>query len=132
LALGVTRERSPPARYFERQRAAEEQMDEIPGTNVFTGERSRRGYRLNKMAMSLGDPGNRARFRADETGYMTGMELGAAEQDAVGRRDWSGLLAQGGNIYLMLKLAATVGQNLGEMQAQMRAAVEPATAAGGN
>lgn len=105
-------------------------MDEIPGTMVFTGERSRRGYRLNKMAMSLGDPRNRERFRADETLYMTGMGLGATEQAAVGRRDWADLLAQGGNIYLMLKLAATVGQSLAEMQVQMREADELAQAGG--
>ena len=105
--------------------------DDIPGTSVFTGERSRRGYRLNKMAMSLGDPKNRERFRADETGYMAAMGLGALEQAAVARRDWSDLLALGGNIYLMLKLAATVGQSLAEMQVQMREADELA-AAGGN
>jgi protocatechuate 4,5-dioxygenase, alpha chain len=104
---------------------------DIPGTMVFTGERSRRGYRLNKMAMSLGDPKNRDRFRADETGYMTAMGLGAAEQAAVRRRDWSDLLAHGGNIYLMLKLAATCGQSLAEMQVQMREAGDMA-AAGGN
>ena len=35
---------------------------EIPGTTVFTGERSRQGYRLNRMANSLSDPRNRERF----------------------------------------------------------------------
>jgi hypothetical protein len=35
---------------------------EIPGTTVFTGECSRQGYRLNRMAMSLSDPANRQRF----------------------------------------------------------------------
>jgi protocatechuate 4,5-dioxygenase, alpha chain len=93
---------------------------EIPGTTVFTGERSRQGYRLNQMAMSLGDPQNRERFRADESGYMTGMGLSPAEQGAVRQRDWSQLLAQGGNIYLLIKLAATVGQNIVAMRAQMR------------
>jgi protocatechuate 4,5-dioxygenase alpha subunit len=43
---------------------------EIPGTTVFTGERSRQGYRLNRMAMSLSDPANRQRFCADEAQYM--------------------------------------------------------------
>jgi protocatechuate 4,5-dioxygenase, alpha chain len=105
--------------------------DEIPGTMVFTGERSRRGYRLNKMAMSLGDPKNREVFRADERGYMSRMGLGAAEQDAVVRRDWAGLMAQGGNIYLLYKLAATVGQSLAEMQVQMREAAADELAATG-
>jgi hypothetical protein len=37
----------------------------IAGTTVFTGERSRQGYRINKLAMSLTDPANRAGFRAE-------------------------------------------------------------------
>ena len=99
-------------------------MDQqIPGTVVFTGERSRRGYRLNRMAMSLSDPANRARFVADETGYMTRMGLSDAEQDAVRRRDWAQMLAEGGNIYLLLKIGATVGQPLADMQKQMRGEV---------
>jgi protocatechuate 4,5-dioxygenase, alpha chain len=93
---------------------------EIPGTTVFTGERSRQGYRLNRMANSLSDPANRDRFRADEAGYMAEMGLSEAEQDAVRRRDWAAMLAQGGNIYLLLKLGATVGQSVLDMQKQMR------------
>jgi protocatechuate 4,5-dioxygenase, alpha chain len=93
---------------------------EIPGTTVFTGERSRRGYRLNRMANSLSDPGNRERFCADETAYMGAMGLSDSEQDAVRLRDWASMLAQGGNIYLLLKIGATVGQSIADMQKQMR------------
>jgi protocatechuate 4,5-dioxygenase alpha chain len=95
------------------------EMD-IPGTIVFTGERSRRGYRLNRMAMSLSDPENRRRFCADEQAYMTEMGLSEPEKDAVRRRDWGKMLAQGGNIYLLLKIGATVGQSVLDMQKQMR------------
>ena len=38
----------------------------------------------------------------------------------VERRDWAGLIAAGGNIYVLLKIAGTVGQNLLQMGAQMR------------
>ena len=93
---------------------------EIPGTTVFTGERSRQGYRLNRMAMSLSDPEHRRRFYADEQAYMTDMGLSETEKDAVRRRDWAAMLAQGGNIYLLLKIGATVGQSVLEMQKQMR------------
>jgi protocatechuate 4,5-dioxygenase, alpha chain len=93
---------------------------EIPGTTVFTGERSRQGYRLNQMAMSLSDPGNRQRFCADEAAYMAEMGLSEAQQDAVRRRDWAGMIAHGGNIYLLLKIGATVGQSVLDMQKQMR------------
>jgi protocatechuate 4,5-dioxygenase alpha chain len=93
---------------------------EIPGTTVFTGERSRQGYRLNRMAMSLSDPANRQRFCADEAQYMAEMGLSDTQQDAVRRRDWAAMIAQGGNIYLLLKIGATVGQSVLDMQKQMR------------
>jgi hypothetical protein len=40
----------------------------IPGTTVFDGEQSRRGYHLNQFCMSLLNPANRNRFKADEEG----------------------------------------------------------------
>ena len=93
---------------------------EMPGTHIFTGERSRRGYRLNKLAMSLTEPENRRRFLADEDGYMRALQLEADEIDMVRRRDWAAMIEHGGNIYLILKIAGTVGQTLLQMGAQMR------------
>src|SRR5579872_1252754 len=87
---------------------------------VFTPEMSRRGYQLNKFAMSLIDPANRQAFLADEVGTMRTFGLGDAEIDAVRRRDWAALMACGGNVYLVLKIAGTVGHTLLQMGAQMR------------
>ncbi len=84
----------------------------IPGTILFTGEQSRRGYRLNRMAMSLTDAANRTSFVADEAGYMRGMGLHDAEIDMVGRRDWRGMLYYGGSIYLLIKIAGALGVSL--------------------
>ena len=92
----------------------------IPGTTVFTGSRSQQGYRINKLAMSLTEPANRESFRADERGYMRKYGLSEAEMHLIVRRDWSGLIAAGGNVYLLLKIAGAVGQNLLQMGAQMR------------
>jgi protocatechuate 4,5-dioxygenase, alpha chain len=92
----------------------------IPGTTVFTGVLSQQGYRINKLAMSLTDPANRESFRADEQAYMAHYGLSANEIDLICRRDWAGLIERGGNIYVLLKIAATVGQNLLQMGAQMR------------
>jgi protocatechuate 4,5-dioxygenase alpha chain len=92
----------------------------IPGTTVFTGMRSHQGYRINKLAMSLTDPANRDAFRADERAYMVRFELTEAEQALVAQRDWAGMIAAGGNVYVLLKIAGTVGQNLLQMGAQMR------------
>jgi len=92
----------------------------IADTTVFDGARSRAGYRLNKLASSLTRPANRAAFLADEDGYMAGFGLDPDQRSLVRRRDWRGILAAGGNIYLMLKIAATVGSNLIAMGAEMR------------
>jgi protocatechuate 4,5-dioxygenase alpha chain len=105
-----------PARDCKRN----EGFDELRGTLVFTGERSRAGYRLNKLAMSLVDPANRKSFLADETAYMSAAGLTPAERSMVQRRDWKAMIAHGGNIYLVLKIAGTVGQTLLQMGAQMR------------
>ena len=92
----------------------------IADTVVFTGVRSQQGYRINKLANSLTDPANRDAFRADERAYMAKFGLTESEMDLVARRDWAGLVDAGGSIYLLLKIAATVGQNLLQIGAQMR------------
>ncbi|MCW5684107.1 MAG: extradiol ring-cleavage dioxygenase [Pseudolabrys sp.] len=92
----------------------------IAGTSVFTGARSRQGYRINKFSMSLTDPANRDAFKADEAGYMRRFGMTDAEIDLVRKRDWKGLVAAGGNIYVLIKVGGAVGENLLKMGAQMR------------
>jgi protocatechuate 4,5-dioxygenase alpha subunit len=89
----------------------------ISGAYVFTGERSGRGYALNKMANSLSSPDNRARFQADEAGYMRGMGCSDAQIDLVARRDWKAMMEHGASIYLLLKIGAAVGVPLPEIGA---------------
>lgn len=92
----------------------------IAATSVFTLRQSIRGYRVNKLAMSLTDPENREAFKRDERGYMKRYDLNDTEMDMIGRRDWKGLVENGGNIYLLIKIGGAVGQNLLQMGAQMR------------
>jgi protocatechuate 4,5-dioxygenase, alpha chain len=92
----------------------------IAGTTVFTGARSQQGYRINKFAMSLTDPANRDAFKADERRYMARFGLTEEEMALVAKRDWKGLVAAGGNIYVLIKVGGAVGQNLLQMGAQMR------------
>lgn len=92
----------------------------IPGTTVFTGERSHRGYRINKLAMSLTDAKNREAFKADERAYMRRFGLSEDEMRLIAKRDWNGLVAAGGSIYLLIKIGGSVGQNLLQMGAAMR------------
>ena len=92
----------------------------IPGTTVFTGERSHRGYRINKLAMSLTDEKNREAFKADERAYMRRFGLPQHEMELIARRDWNALVAAGGSIYLLIKIGGAVGENLLQMGAKMR------------
>ena len=87
---------------------------------VFTGERSRAGYRLNKLSASLVDPDNRAEFLADESAYCDRFGLSDHERDLVLQRDWPGMIEAGGNVYVFLKIGATIGVSLLEVGASMR------------
>ena len=85
--------------------------DDIPGTIVFTGELARRGFGLNQFCMSLMKPDQRARFKADERAYLDAWPLDEAQKAAVMARDYGRLLELGGNIFFVLKLAATDGKS---------------------
>lgn len=89
--------------------------DDIPGTYVFDGRRSRRGYALNKFLMSLNDADDREAFRADESAYVERFALDTAQREAVLGRDWLRLLEVGGNVYYTYKLAACDGMTFQDL-----------------
>lgn len=72
---------------------------------IFDLATSRRGYRLNKLFVSLGDPANRERFSADEAAYCQELRLTPEQQQAVLDRDWQAMLDLGSTVFYMLKLA---------------------------
>ena len=101
---------------------ASRDYDDIPGTFVFDGRRSRRGYPLNRFLMSLNRADNRDAFRADEEAYLDRFPVDAEQRAAVLARDWLGLLELGGNVYYAYKLAACDGlsfQDLASRQTGM-------------
>jgi protocatechuate 4,5-dioxygenase, alpha chain len=85
---------------------------EPPASFVYTGPMSTRGRNINRFSLSLKIPENRKSFLADPDAYMTRFDLSKAEQDLVRTRDWTGLLKAGGHLQAILKIAATVGENL--------------------
>jgi protocatechuate 4,5-dioxygenase, alpha chain len=89
--------------------------DDIPGTVVFDGRRSRRGYALNKFLMSLNQGANREAFRTDERVYLDRFGLDDDQREAVLRRDWLRLIEVGGNIYYTYKLAACDGMTFQDL-----------------
>lgn len=87
------------------------ELEDIPGTRVFTAARARVGYHLNQFAMSLMKPENRERWKADEAGYLTEWKLTEDQKAAILARDYNRLLDLGGNIYFMAKVFSTDGQS---------------------
>ena len=84
-------------------------FDDIPGTRVFTPERSRRGYPLNQFCMSLMSAANRERFKANEPLYLDEWPMSDAQKQAVLDRNYNAMLDHGGNIYFLAKIFATDG-----------------------
>ena len=85
------------------------ELDDIPGTTVFTAERSRAGYHLNQFCMSLMKAGNRERFHADEAGYLDEWPMSGEQKQAVLDRDFQRMLDLGGNVYFLSKIFASDG-----------------------
>jgi protocatechuate 4,5-dioxygenase, alpha chain len=95
------------------------ELEDIPGTRVFTAQRARAGYHLNQFAMSLMKADNRARWQADEAAYLAEWPLSAAQRAAVLARDYNRLLDLGGNIYFLSKIFSTDGLSFAEAVSTM-------------
>jgi protocatechuate 4,5-dioxygenase alpha chain len=93
--------------------------DDIPGTYVFDGEHSRKGYHLNMFCMSLNSQQNRDLFRLDEEAYIDRFAMSEAQKNAVLERNWLEMLRIGGNIYYTFKLAIFDGLSMQDVGAMM-------------
>jgi protocatechuate 4,5-dioxygenase alpha chain len=94
-------------------------LEDIPGTTVFTAQQSRKGYRLNQFCMSLMKADNRALFKADERAYLGTWGLTEAQTQAVLDRDYNAAIAEGGNIYFLSKIFSTDGKSYQQAAATM-------------
>ncbi len=92
---------------------------DIPGTTVFDAQQSRKGYWLNQFCMSLMQPENRARFKADESAYLQEWPMTPEQRQAVIDRDLNRCIALGGNIYFLVKIGATDGVSVQKMVSTM-------------
>jgi protocatechuate 4,5-dioxygenase alpha chain len=95
------------------------EFDDIPGTTVFTAERSHQGFHLNQFCMSLMKPENRSRFKANESAYLDEWELTPAQKQAVLDRDYNAMIANGGNIYFLAKIFSSDGISFQNAAASM-------------
>ena len=95
------------------------ELDDIPGTRVFTAARARKGYWINQFAMSLMKRENRERFKADERAYLDDWNLSEDAKEALLARDFNRLLDLGGNVYFLAKLFSTDGLSFAEAVSTM-------------
>jgi protocatechuate 4,5-dioxygenase alpha chain len=97
---------------------------DVPGTTVFDAEQSRKGYHLNQFCMSLMQPANRERFKADMRAYLDAWPMTEEQKQAVLARDLNRCIAAGGNIYFLAKLGATLGKSFQQMAGSMTGMTE--------
>jgi len=90
----------------------------IPGTTLFDGEQAQRGLALNRMCFSFNSAENRAAFLRDEDAYCKKFGLTSAQRQAVRERNVLKLIAEGGNVYYLAKLAGIFGLNVQDIGAQ--------------
>lgn len=95
------------------------ELEDIPGTKVFTARRARQGYWLNQFAMSLMKPENRARWKADERAYLDDWKLTDDQKEAILTRDYNRCLELGGNVYFLSKVFSTDGLSFAEAVSTM-------------
>ena len=90
----------------------------IEGTTLFDGDMAQKGYALNRMCFSFNSAENRVAFRANEDAYCARYGLTPEQRVAVKRRNVLDLLAAGGNVYYLAKLAGIFGLNVQDIGAQ--------------
>ena len=85
------------------------ELEDIPGTRVYTAQRARKGYWMNQFAMSLMKPENRERWKADEKAYLQDWPMTDEQRQSILDRDYDRMLDLGANIYFLAKLFSTDG-----------------------
>jgi protocatechuate 4,5-dioxygenase, alpha chain len=91
---------------------------DIPGTIMFDGEQAQKGLALNRMCYSFNSADNRAAFLKDEEAYCRKFGLTDEQRAAVKSRSVLGMIAAGGNVYYLAKLAGIFGLNVQDIGAQ--------------
>jgi len=98
--------------------APDARKPDIPGTTLFDGAMARKGYALNKMCYSFNSAANRDAFLRDEDAYCAKFGLNEAQRSAVRNRNVLELIAAGGNIYYLAKLAGIFHLDVQDIGAQ--------------
>ncbi len=97
---------------------------DVPGTVIFDMEQARKGYWLNQFCMSLMKAEQRERFKASPRAVLDEWPMSEAQKQAVLAADLNACIAQGGNIYFLAKLGATLGKSFQQMAGSMTGMTE--------
>jgi protocatechuate 4,5-dioxygenase, alpha chain len=95
------------------------ELEDIPGTRVYTASRARKGYWLNQFAMSLMKAENRDAWKADERKYLQDWPMTEDQKEAILARDYNRCLDLGGNVYFLAKVFSTDGLSFAEAVSTM-------------
>jgi protocatechuate 4,5-dioxygenase, alpha chain len=95
------------------------ELEDIPGTKIFTAARARMGYHLNQFAMSLMKAENRERWKAGERAYLDEWPMSEDQKQAILARDYNRCLDLGGNVYFLAKVFSTDGLSFAEAVSTM-------------
>jgi protocatechuate 4,5-dioxygenase alpha chain len=90
----------------------------IPGTTLFDGDQAQKGLALNRMCFSFNSAENRRAFLANEEAYCRRYGLSDEQRAAVKSRNVLRMIAAGGNVYYLAKLAGIFGLNVQDIGAQ--------------
>jgi len=90
----------------------------IPGTVMFDGVEAMKGYALNKMCFSFNSQKNRDAYLANEEAYMEKYGLNEQQKQAVRDKNVLDMIAVGGNIYYLAKLAGVYKLGVQDVGAQ--------------
>lgn len=97
----------------------------IEGTVIFNGEQAMKGYALNALCFSFNDAENRQAFLDDEAEYCSRFNLTPDQLAAVQSRNVLQMMAAGGNIYYLAKLAGIFNLNVQDVGAQQTGMTVP-------
>lgn len=90
----------------------------IEGTTIFDGEMAMKGYALNKMCFTFNRADARDAFVADPEAYMEKFGLNDEQKQAVRDKNVLAMIAAGGNIYYLAKLAGIYKLSVQDIGAQ--------------
>jgi protocatechuate 4,5-dioxygenase alpha chain len=93
-------------------------IQDIPGTTLFDGDQAQKGLALNRMCFSFNSAANRAAFLKDEDAYCRKFGLTDEQRAAVKSRKVLEMIAAGGNVYYLAKLAGIFGLSVQDIGAQ--------------